>query len=156
GVALVNGMIRTRMLAEDSPTTASFELERVGGEPFYEQRAALGQFDALGADNVYRGGEPNPFGMLLWYHLTRILSDAVGDVCESGSKNIVLNGAEYTLSDRFFSRVRSACTSSEDSVLGELWSAVLSFGLTGERTAFVNEFRPPSPRPLPEGEGARM
>lgn len=146
GTELINKMIRTRLLDADVMSTSSFGIEKVAGYEIYSLKAMLGQYTEGTPTIEFRGGEPNPFGLLLWQQVIARFAEGLAGTCESGSGQVSFyDGTSVTLAPAFNDSLLAACSWSAEeagrkAVAGKLWRGMAGFSAPEEETAFASFF----------------
>lgn len=161
GTALINKTIRTRLLDQSAQSTFTFEIERVAGNEIYNMRRLLGQFSEGTAHTEFHGGEPNPFGLLLWHQVLSRFAEGLGRVCDAPDSPTVtfsLGGGSMQLSASYHAKLKDACKLEGDkkAVLSKLWRATVGFGAPAEEAAFVELFAADGSELLALAPKARM
>lgn len=146
GIALVNAQIKKRLLTQES--AEAFQIERVAGQEIYSLRGLLGEYSTGGAHSEFRGGEPNPFGLLLWHQVGARFAEGLSKLCDSpqGARNVQFLGTgSFTLTDAFADKLVANCnkdlseTELKTNASG-LWRAFMGIGAGTEEGPWVDAF----------------
>jgi hypothetical protein len=146
GTALVNAQIKRRLLTEESAD--GFQIERVAGPEVFSLRGLLGEYSTGSAHTEFRGGEPNPFGLLLWHQVAARFAEGLGSICAQpqGTRSVKFFGTDaFTLTDAFGDKLAANCeqnlTEAElKSNATSLWRAFVGIGASGEENVFASFF----------------
>lgn len=146
GTALVNAQIKRRLLTEES--AEGFQIERVAGPEVFSMRGLLGEYATGSAHTEFRGGEPNPFGMLLWHQVAARFAEGLGSICDqpTGSRTVKFFGTgTYTLTDGFGEKLAANCAKdlSEAELKTNaisLWRAFMGIGASVEEAPYAAFF----------------
>lgn len=126
--------------------TKQFQLSRVLGDGIDAQKTLLGGNDTDGDRFDFRGGVPNPLGVLLWYKTMKSLAATLGTVCAQAPTDRVLNlvrsKQKPVLRTDFHATVRKICDAPPTEVeLNQMWKFVIGFGQDDEKTAYKDQFK---------------
>ncbi|WP_394844815.1 hypothetical protein LZC95_48185 [Pendulispora brunnea] len=93
GTALVNKSLQTRLFDPQAPTTQSFAIEKLAGDDVERLRSFLGQWVTAGTQSKFQGGEPNPFGLVLWHQVIAAFAKGMGGICDTpGAVDVTFPG----------------------------------------------------------------
>jgi hypothetical protein len=161
GVVDVTKTLRTRLLDDTDPMTASFDVSRVAG-PVFRLRRQLGVFALEGTTSTYLGGTPTPLRATLWHQVMGRIATSVGDVCLSdpttlangitfvayatGAEGVPIRPTTFHLRPQVTERILKVCAFHGDEtarrqVAGELFDTFMGIGgtLAAERDALTTE-----------------
>lgn len=147
GTALIDKLIRARLLDEGDASALNFRVEKLGGPEIEQLKALLGQY-ADGGSSDFRGGEPNPFGMMLWHQVVTRFGQGMGAFCATpdGTDQVTFTyGGSAKLNAAFAKKLRTACAWPEaaDARLDaaqQLWRGVMGYAVPDEEAAFKELF----------------
>jgi hypothetical protein len=160
GVADITSTLRTRLLDDADPRTASFDVARVAG-PVFRLRKQLGVFASQGTTTTYQGGLPTPLRATLWHQIFGRFADALGERCTAGAATnevtfpVYADGADGTsirpvtfrLAHGFAGTVATACAFEGDEASRRqasvaLFDAIMGGGqsLAAERASLEGTF----------------
>lgn len=145
GVPGIRQVFREQILAAGAPGTANFDPLKAVGTGFVINASLLGASTNKGVNNDFRGGTPNPVGLLLWYKVFRTFSDAVGESCASPSPNINVGGpGQVTLAADFAQAVATLCkqdssNAEQQQAARTLWRTAIGLGAPDEELVFVED-----------------
>ncbi|WP_394831584.1 hypothetical protein LVJ94_34230 [Pendulispora rubella] len=155
GTALVNKSLQTRLFDPQAPTTQSFTIEKLAGDDVGKLRAFLGQWVTAGTQSKFQGGEPNPFGLVLWHQVIASFAKGMGGVCDTpGTVDVTFPGVSGApasaakLHRNVAPKIAAACTFEGDAAAKKeaaraLFHAVVDDELPEEDTAFADFFAGP-------------
>lgn len=152
GTAFVNKQIQNRALDKNQMSTFNFRIQELAGNQLLTLAHLLGEYVESGAHHDFKGGEPNPFGMLLWHQVIDGFAQGMGSYCVSNDDTRTVtftkNNAQYTLHPKFHEKLLAACTPTDDvelqtKVAKDLWNAFVGYGAAEERDAFAAFFTAP-------------
>lgn len=149
GLAQINVVMRTRVLDPFDARTAEFHIEKLGGRNVARLAALFGDYQSEGASNEFRGGEANPFGMMLWSHTLGIFAAQLGASCKAPADSAAIvveddfdGSVRFRLNPQLQSILVRLCAqpSSREAttnVAQELWMQIMAFDAPfAELTAF--------------------
>lgn len=164
GTLLVNKQIQRRLLDTSVDSTDYFQIEQVAGDDIYNMRGLLGEYSEGGAHAEFRGGEPNPFGMLLWYQVAARFAEGLGGICQATPGDRTLNffsNGTFFMSAAFAAKLSANC----DRTLAEadlkanassLWRSVIGIGADAEQEAWTGFFTDANSGFVPGGDSERI
>ena len=131
---------------QSAAATKKFQVTRVLGKGVYAQKGLIGANDVDGDRFDYRGGVPNPLGVLLWYKTMKALASSMGAVCAQAPDDKTLVFARSAdrpvLRADVYALLRKLCTApAADADLEQAWKTVVGYGLDDERAAFKAQFK---------------
>lgn len=137
GTALIDKTIKTRMFDATAAGTAGFEVAKIAGFEIYSLKALLGQFAEGTAQTSFKGGEPNPMGLLLWHQVMTRFAQGMAGYCADPSVGAItfFDGSKATLHPAFAAKLKSACLK-EEGAEAKLFTAVMGFGAAAEQAPF--------------------
>lgn len=126
--------------------TKQFQIARILGDGINDQKTLLGGNETDGDRFDYRGGMPNPLGVLLWYKTMKTLAQSFGTVCAqpAGDRtvNLVRSKQKPKLRPDVYAAVQKVCAAQPtDAELDQMWRFVVGFGLDEEKAAFKTELK---------------
>lgn len=144
GTPAIRQVFREQILDQQAATSKSFDVLSVAGKGIQENAKLLGAVADGGEQNEFRGGAPNPVGVLLWYKVFKIFSDAVGTSCGTDDRIITVGpvGTKVTLSPEFHGAVKSLCDAAvppadREKAAAALWSIVAGDGAAAEGEVYA-------------------
>lgn len=149
GTASVNKQILNRALDKGQISSFNFRIEQLGGNDLLTLAHLLGAYVESGAHHDFKGGEPNPFGMLMWHQVSDAFAKGIGSHCKTADANRLVTfektNASFTLHKKFSDRVLAVCNWGDTNELRteaakNLWNGFVGFGAAGERKAFIEFF----------------
>ena len=88
GAVAISDILRTRMLDDTDPRSASFAVERLAGGGIFALRRQLGAFAPEGTQTTFQGATPTPFNMALWHQLFARFGDSMGNFCTTAGTDV--------------------------------------------------------------------
>jgi len=148
GTMLINKQIQRRILDSDDNLTDTFQIEMVAGPEVFSMRGLLGEYSEGGAHAEFRGGEANPFGMLLWHQVAARFAEGLGRICESTNveRSLKFFGSSgFMMSQSFAEKLAANCDSSLSVVelkanASGLWRAFMGIGASSEEGPWIDFF----------------
>lgn len=143
GTALVNELIKTRLLNPEDLNTETFQIEMAAGFEIFAMRGLLGQYTEGGSSSTFRGGEPNPFGLMLWHQVIAKLSTGIGQSCaqSEGPAQVETGNGFYSFNASFSGKLKAVCAwpatdEEQNAAASKLWRSVMGIGAAEEELAF--------------------
>ncbi|WP_394851197.1 hypothetical protein [Pendulispora rubella] len=160
GTELVNKSLQRRLFDPQAPTTQSFAIEKLAGRDVEQLRAFLGQWVTAGTQSKFQGGEPNPFGLVLWHQAIAAFARGMGGVCDTpGTLDVTFPGVSTAdasppvattakLHRNVAPKIAKVCTFQGDDAAKKeaaraLFHAVVDDELPDEDAAFADFFAGP-------------
>jgi hypothetical protein len=149
GTAFINKQIQNRVFDKNQVSTFNFKIQTLAGSQLQTLAHLLGEYVESGTHHEFKGGEPNPFGMLLWHQVIDSFADGLGSYCLNNDDTRVVSfaktGASFTLHQKFSDKLLATCAWGDNLELQQaaakdLWNGFIGYGAKEERDAFVGFF----------------
>ncbi len=146
GAPAIQQILWENLFDQGEPGTKSFQVSRVLGDGVFAQKGLIGANETDGDRFEYRGGVPNPLGVLLWFKTMKTLAASMGELCaqapEARTLSFKRSKDKPVLRADFNLLVRKLCDGTPaDGDLEKAWKIVVGYGLDDEREAFKNQFK---------------
>lgn len=150
GGPAIQQIVWENLLDQNELSSKTFRVSRILGSGVFQQRGLLGGNADEGDRFEFRGGVPNPLGVLLWYKTMRTFAGSFGKLCDQPVESRTLTfprsfDAPIIRTDlnETLRRICNAPATTDD--LTKLWRTVIGIGLDDEKAAFLAAFGPDTP-----------